>query len=67
MTKKHFGGQNVPLADAAERGFTHVLIAPKGHPVSVHKNEKLAKRALWYVRGMGCKVIPMSEALRASV
>jgi hypothetical protein len=35
-----------PLIVAAERGYTHVLVAPKGHPVSVHRSEKRAKIAL---------------------
>ena len=66
MTKKCMG-PNVPLIEAAERGFTHVLIAPRGHPVSVHKTEKLAKRALWVVRGMGCTIMPMSEAIKETL
>ncbi len=59
-------GRNAPLTDAAGRGFTHVLMSAMGHPVSVHKSEQLAKDSFRRVKKMGCKIIPMADALRAS-
>ena len=60
---RNLGGRNPPIEVAMARGYTHVVLAPSGHAISNHRSEKEAKKALRDLRAMGCKIVPIAEAL----
>lgn len=53
--------------EATSRGFTHALIAPKGHTVSYHSDEKSAQAHLTTnFKKAGCKIVLISALLAAA-
>lgn len=60
-------GANQTPEVALARGFTHALIAPKGHVVSYHMSAGLARSYLRsYVANMGCRVVALAALLAAT-
>lgn len=62
-------GKHIPLAhnptpqDAYNKGYRFVIVSPKGHPVSFHRDEGTAKWGLQVVKGMGCVLKPLESIL----
>jgi len=61
-SRKFSAGANAPAA-AREAGYRFAIVAPKGHAVSFHMDERTAAIGMYPIRHSGCVVRPIESLL----